>query len=174
MIDTCVSNTGTIESCGGPAQADQLGLPPLQNRFDPMEVSTQNARLNGRRQFEDSLGVCRFCIGDFNLELECLNAVTGWDVTIPEAMDVGLRIINQLRLFNFRHGLTKQMEAPSSRYSSTPTDGPAQGISIQPHWEAIRQNYYQHMGWDPETGRPLPETLERLGLGHLIEDLAAL
>jgi hypothetical protein len=26
------------------------------------------------------------------------------------------------------------------------------------------------MGWDGETGKPLVETLEKLGLGHLAED----
>jgi aldehyde:ferredoxin oxidoreductase len=171
LIDTCLSNTGTIETGGPLAKPHVLGLAPVQNRFDPLEVSTQNAQLNGGRQFEDCLGVCRFCTSDFNLTLECLNAITGWDFTIPEAMDVGRRIINQLRVFNFRHGLTKEIEAPSSRYGSTPVDGPAKGIAIMPHWESIRRNYYQQMGWDPEMGRPLPETLEKLGLGHLVKDL---
>jgi aldehyde:ferredoxin oxidoreductase len=171
MIDTCLSNTGTVESTGGFPQSEQLGFPPLQDRFDPLEVSTQNARLNGRRQFEDSLGVCRFCAQDFKLTLDCLNAVTGWDFTIPEAMDVGRRAINQLRVFNFRHGLTKEIEAPSVRYGSTPVDGPVKGICIQPHWESIRRNYYQLMGWDPETGKPLPETLKKLGLEDLLKDL---
>ena len=171
LIDTCLSNTGTIETGGSLAKPHVLGLAPVQNRFDPLEVSTQNAQLNGGRQFEDCLGVCRFCTSDFNLTLECLNAITGWDFTIPEAMNVGRRTINQLRVFNFRHGLTKEIEAPSSRYGSTPVDGPAKGIAIMPHWESIRRNYYQQMGWDPETGRPLPETLEQLGLGHLVKDL---
>jgi aldehyde:ferredoxin oxidoreductase len=117
------------------------------------------------------LGVCRFCTSDFNLTLECLNAITGWDFTIPEAMDVGRRTINQLRVFNFRHGLKKEIEAPSVRYGSTPVDGPAKGIGIMSHWELIRNNYYQRMGWDPETGKPLPETLEKLGLADLVKDL---
>lgn len=171
MIDTCVSNTGTIESTGGFAQTEQLGLPPLQDRFDPIGVSTQNAKLNGRRQFEDSLGVCRFCMHDFRLTLACLRAVTTWEMDIQEAMNVGRRIINQLRVFNIRHGLKKEIEVPSARYASTPKDGPAKGISIMPHWESIRRNYYEQMGWDAETGRPLPETLEGLGLKHLAEDL---
>ena len=171
LIDTCLSNTGTIETGGPLAKPGVLGLSPVKDRFDPLEVSTQNAEINGGRQFEDCLGVCRFCTSDFNLTLECLNAITGWDFTIPEAMDVGRRTINQLRVFNFRHGLTKEIEAPSPRYGSTPVDGPAKGIAIMPHWESIRSNYYKHMGWDPETGKPLSETLEKLGLGHLIKDL---
>jgi aldehyde:ferredoxin oxidoreductase len=171
LIDTCVSNTGTIETGGPLAKPGVLGLSPVQNRFDPLEMSTQNAKLNGGRQFEDCLGVCRFCTSDFNLTLECLNAITGWDFTIPEAMDVGRRTINQLRVFNFRHGLTKEMEAPSVRYGSTPVDGPAKGIGIMPHWDSIRRNYYEQMGWNPETGKPLSATLEKLGLGHLVKDL---
>jgi aldehyde:ferredoxin oxidoreductase len=40
-----------------------------------------------------------------------------------------------------------------------------------PSWEALRRNYYQLMGWDTETGKPLPKTLEGLELAHLIPDL---
>jgi aldehyde:ferredoxin oxidoreductase len=171
LIDTCLSNTGTIETGGGIPHPEQLGLQPLKNPFDPIEVSTMNAKLNGRRQFEDSLGICAFCAQDLQLMVDILNAVTGWDFNIREAMDVGLRTINQLRVFNFRHGLTKDVEAPSVRYGSSPVDGPAQGKFIMPHWESLRSNYYQQMGWDRDTGKPLPETLERLGLAYIIPDL---
>jgi aldehyde:ferredoxin oxidoreductase len=33
------------------------------------------------------------------------------------------------------------------------------------------ENYYSTMGWDRATGRPLPETMEKLGLGYIIPDL---
>jgi aldehyde:ferredoxin oxidoreductase len=86
-------------------------------------------------------------------------------------MKAGRRIVNQFRAFNFRHGLTKEMEAPSVRYGSMPADGPAQGKHVSARWEALRRNYYEQMGWDPETGKPLPETLRNLGLADLITDL---
>jgi aldehyde:ferredoxin oxidoreductase len=136
-----------------------------------MEVSTMNGKVNGRRVLEDSLILCILTSHDFQLEVDALNAATGFDYSIQEAFDVGRRAVNQLRVFNFRHGLTKDMEAPSVRYGSVPVDGPQVGKSIMPHWEAMRSNYYEHMGWNPETAKPLPETLERLGLGHLILDL---
>ena len=171
LIDTCLSNTGTIE-CGPHFPfADVLGVPPIKDPFDAMEISTANAKVNGVRQFEDSLCVCFFCIESFQLLIDTLNATTGLDFDIPEAMKVGRRIINQLRVFNFRHGLTKDIEMPSLRYGSSPIDGPAKGKYIMPSWEALRRNYYQQMGWDTETGKPLSETLERLGLAHLIPDL---
>jgi aldehyde:ferredoxin oxidoreductase len=171
LIDTCLSNTGTVESMGGSPQPLDLGLEPVQDPFNPEEVSTLNAKLNGRRLFEDSLCVCRFCMEGFQNEVDALNATTGWDFTVSGAMEVGRRILNQLRVFNFRHGLTKEVEAPSVRYGSAPVDGPAKGISITPHWDFIRRNYYQQMGWDPETGKPLPETLRNLGLDKCINDL---
>jgi aldehyde:ferredoxin oxidoreductase len=33
------------------------------------------------------------------------------------------------------------------------------------------QNYYRLMGWDENTGKPLPETLEMLDLGELTKEL---
>ena len=169
MFDTCISNTGTVECWSGRPQPRQLGLPPAKDSQNPWEVSTLVAWLNGRRQFEDCLGVCRFCAEDLQLTIDALNAVTGWNVDKDEAMDVGLRVVNQLRVFNFRHGLSRELEVPSARYGSTPTDGPLAGVSIMPHWDFMLNNYYRLMGWDPESGKPLPETLKKLGLDHLIQ-----
>lgn len=171
LIDTCLSNTGTVEVGPGIPIVRELGMTMVKDPFDAMEVSTANARANGRRQFEDSLVVCYFCSPDLKMAVDAVNATTGWDLTLQEAMDVGRRIVNQLRVFNFRHGLTKDIEGPSVRYSSSPVDGPAQGRYIMPQWESLRRNYYQNMGWDPDTGEPRLETLESLGLGHLFADL---
>ncbi len=171
MIDTCMSNTGTIETGPGVAIIKELGQSPFKDPFDAMEVSTMNAKVSGRRIFEDSIIICFLTSQDFRLEVEALNAATGFDYSIEEALNVGKRAINLLRMFNLRHGLAKSMEAPSERYGSVPVDGPHAGKSIMPHWDALRSNYYMNMGWDPETCKPLPETLEKLSLGHLIPDL---
>jgi aldehyde:ferredoxin oxidoreductase len=50
-------------------------------------------------------------------------------------------------------------------------DGPINGTGIMPHWDEMLRNYYTLMGWDPETGIPIRETLENLGLGHVTDDL---
>jgi aldehyde:ferredoxin oxidoreductase len=164
LIDTCLSNTGTVEVGPGLPFADVLGLPPLQDKFDGVAVSTIAAGVNGARQFEDCLGICFFCCQDIRLLVNVLNAATGWSLTVEDAMQIGKRTVNILRLFNFRHGLTKDIEAPSLRYGSSPVDGPIQGKYIIPQWEALRSNYYQKMGWDSETGMPLAITLEKLGI----------
>jgi aldehyde:ferredoxin oxidoreductase len=168
MFDTCLSNTSTIEATFGGIQTQRLGLPPQRNRFDPEEIATLSADFNGWHQFDDCLGVCRFCNTHAHMAVDVLNAVTGWDMTLEEAMEIGKRIVNQLRVFNFRHGLDPATERPSPRYGSTPTDGPNAGIGIMEHWDGMVRAYRERMGWEPETGRPRPETLERLGLAELV------
>lgn len=171
MLDTCVANTGTIEAGPAVPVIKELGMTPVKDAFDPMEVSMMNAKVNGRRLLEDSLVICYLCSHDFQLEVDALNAATGFGYSVQEAFDVGRRAVNRLRVFNFRHGLKKEMEAPSLRYCSTPVDGPQAGKAIAPYWDAMRSNYYKHMGWDPETGKPLPVTLEGIALSHIVSDL---
>jgi aldehyde:ferredoxin oxidoreductase len=74
-------------------------------------------------------------------------------------------------MFNLRHGLKKEVERPSKRYGSIPVDGPCQGRNVMEKWDSMVGNYYSNMGWDSETGKPLPETLKSLGLEELIKDL---
>jgi aldehyde:ferredoxin oxidoreductase len=170
LLDTCLSNTSTIEASFGMPPA-LPGAPKLTDPFSPEQVSTVNAVTGGWRQFEDCLGICRFCSTDPLVVIDCVNSVTGWQIGVREALDIGARAINQLRVFNFRHGLDPDLEAPSPRYQSTPVDGPAEGKGIALHFDAMKRNYWEKMGWDPETGKPLPETLERLGLGELAAEL---
>jgi aldehyde:ferredoxin oxidoreductase len=171
FIDTCLSNTGTVETGGHLFTPPNLGLERVKDRFDPIDMSTMNAKLNGGRNLEDSLGICRLCTPNLALTLECMNAATGWSWDIPAAQEFGLRIVNMMRMFNFRHGLTKEVEAPSVRYGSTPINGPAEGKGIREHWDAIRDNYYEHMGWDITTGMPTPETLQRFGLEFVLKEM---
>jgi len=171
MLDTCVSATGTIQSASRLTSPGYFGLPPVTNTFSPWEVAGANALMEGWFVFLDSLSICRFITLNPQLTLDCVNAITGRDLTLAEAQKIGRRSINQLRLFNLRHGLDPALEAPSARYGSTPADGPAQGKAIGPHFEWMKSFYFQLMGWEAKTGKPLPHTLKSLGLERLIPDL---
>ncbi len=164
MLETTISDTGTLMV--GPVKSGAWGS---INLFDWEGVSTASAKHAGRMVFEDCLGVCRFCTrAEFSATVDVVTATTGWDFSVDEAMQVGRRTINLLRVFNLRRGFTPAMEYPSKRYSSTPMDGPAVGQSVVPHWEDMRANFYRILGWDLASGRPLPETLEALGLSELV------
>ena len=168
LFDTSVSNLGTLETQSA-APFKDLGLMDLQyassrNAFDPSIISTTEAKIKGAMVFEDSLVTCRFQTATA-MELLCkaVNAATGWNMDVDEAMTVGRRAVNMARMFNINHGVSPQLDRPSSRYGSTPSDGIAAGKGILEHWEDMLRNYYNLMGWD-EHGRPLPETLKALGL----------
>jgi len=173
LFDTCVSNTGTIETLIGTlAQPADFGITTPVEKFSPDDVVTALVKAKGSMQFEDSLGTCRF-IGRTHIAFLCqaVNKATGWDLTFSDCMKVGRRSVNMMRLFNLRSGIRSELDAPSARYSSTPVDGPVEGKSIQPHFEYMKRKYYSLMGWDEKSGIPLAETLTELGLEHIVSDL---
>jgi aldehyde:ferredoxin oxidoreductase len=166
MFDTCVSNTGTIET------HMSVMVPEAQGPQNPMVVSSEVAKTKGMMQLEDSVGTCRFNTKMNHVRIaKAVSAATGWDMSPEEAFNVGRRAVNLLKAFNLQTGLGKEQDKPSHRYGSTPVDGPTKGISILPHWEKMLTNYYTLMGWEPETGIPLQKTLEQLDLRHVAKDL---
>jgi len=171
LFDTCVSNTSTIETARQTSR-QMFGLSDKGNPFDPDEVVTFTAKTKGSMQFEDALGICRFNTRtDVPILCEALAEATGWDYTLDDAMDMGRRTVNLLRAFNLRHGLGPELDKPSPRYGSTPVDGVVAGVGIGEHWDQMVGDYYEQMGWDRETSKPLPETLRSLGLEHVVADL---
>jgi len=170
LLDTCLSNTGTIEAIPS-LLGDSPDSPRLSHTYDPEIIVNANVASGGWRQFTDCLGICRFTVPDYVLGMEVFNAITGFEFSTQDALDVGRRTINQLRAFNFRHGLDPDKETPSPRYGSIPKDGYAVGKNFLAHFPQMKASYWQKMGWDSQTGKPLPQTLESLDLPDLIPEL---
>lgn len=170
LFDTCVSNLGTLEAGSSPP-FKLLGLAFPYDTLNPEMVSTMVAKTKGAMVFEDSMVTCRFKTGtQVDLLAQAVNAVTGWDLDLQEAMQMGVRAVNTARAFNIRHGIDPKLDRPSLRYGSTPLDGVAAGKGIMPHFDGMLLNYYRLMGWN-EQGVPLPETLKELSLDRLVTDL---
>jgi aldehyde:ferredoxin oxidoreductase len=169
MLDTCTSGTATMET-GNPVHPTEVGQPARINPFDGEAVAHLVAGLRGRRNFEDSLGICIFTTRT-RLENVCraLSAATGWNYTVDEAMRFGRRTAAINRVVSLRCGLTPDLERPSERYGSTPHDGPAKGQSIMAQWDKMVDIWYRDVGYDRKTGKPLPETLRDLGLDWLVK-----
>ncbi len=171
MFDTCVSNTGTLEAHSAAPYA-LLGIAQPFDTYDPELVSTNIAKIKGAMIFEDSMVTCRFNTNTaLDLMCKAVNAATGWNMDFTDAMKAGRRAVNLARAFNLRAGIPPELDEPSPRYGSTPADGMAVGRGILPHWDEMRRNYYKNMGWDENTGAPLPETLKELGLDFVIPQL---
>jgi aldehyde:ferredoxin oxidoreductase len=178
LFDTGTSSTGTMEV--GPMfnteldTLQALGVDGLPDEYSPEEIAAFNAKTNGAMLFEDSLGVCRFnSRTNVPLLVEALNAATGWDITVDEAMRAGRRAANLFRCFNIRQGIGTELDFPSARYGSAPADPEAVGVSvsIRSGWTRMLAVYYAGMGWD-ERGVPTRATLEGLGLHWVADDFA--
>ena len=169
MLDTCVSNTSTLETQMLVKNVDLWNMPNPMDGYNPEQAATAEANSKGSMTISDCLVQCWFTnFNDTELQAELINAVTGWNMSVEEVIKVGRRVVNMMRLYNIKVGLTPDMEKPSPRYSSQPVDGPNKDKTITPHWEKMMDIYYRLMGWDRDTGLPLPETLKELGLENLI------
>ncbi len=93
-----------------------------------------------------------------------LNAATGWRKTPAEYLVVGERIQTLKQAFNVKHGIDpREIRVPDRMLGRPPlAAGANKGRSVA--LETLREDYWQTMGWDPLTGIPRPETLQRLGL----------
>jgi aldehyde:ferredoxin oxidoreductase len=121
----------------------------------------------------DSLVICKFTNMAVAEEYfaRTLTAVTGLDFSAEELTTAGERIWNLERLYNLREGFTKADDSLPPRLLEEPVqEGPSQGFTVK--LAPMLEEYYQFRGWDAD-GVPTPETLQRLELADLMEEITA-
>ena len=168
-----------------PGHLDRMGVPEdeiagLLPKGD--EAEAQGLRVGGllrhaHRWFAilGSLGVCaraqinRFYSAPFCAEV--YEAVTGIETSLPELRKRADRAWTLLRLANLREGFQREREEALPRkwfgdggFQDYVSEGP---LSIE-ETEKMIDDYYREWGWDPQTGVPTPQALERLGLEGLV------
>ncbi|MFC2036143.1 aldehyde ferredoxin oxidoreductase family protein [Chloroflexota bacterium] len=101
--------------------------------------------------------------------LDFIDAVTGWDISLSEALKTGARIQTMRQLFNVREGISPSDVRLPDRLLGIPpkTKGVLKGITVD--IDTLASEYRQAMGWDPYTGKPTGSCLNELGLGELVE-----
>ncbi|MFW6304784.1 MAG: aldehyde ferredoxin oxidoreductase family protein [Candidatus Saliniplasma sp.] len=124
----------------------------------------------------DITGVCKFSRGlmvDEGL-LELVNAVTGFDIDLDEFLRIGERTYNLSKLFNLKDGFTREDDKlPDRFFKDKVLYGPTEGETIsRREFEEELDRYYDVRGWDEE-GIPLKNTLKRLDLPELAEQLGS-
>ena len=130
-----------------------------------------SATISNYMQVTNCAGVCLFpaVFFGFFAGLDFLNAVTGWDMSMAEALQAGARIQTLRKCFNVREGITAaDVKLPARMVGIPPkTEGPVKGVTID--IDSLAQEYHKAMGWDPQTGSPTDATLEQLGLKDLVQ-----
>jgi aldehyde:ferredoxin oxidoreductase len=116
----------------------------------------------------DSAELCQFVYGptwtlyDGKDTVEMMKAVTGWDLTLDELMEVGRRRLSLFRTFNAREGLgRKDDRLPKKFFKALSGTGPTAGFALtHEEVDSASDHYYKLAGLN-EDGAPLPETLKR-------------
>jgi aldehyde:ferredoxin oxidoreductase len=139
-------------------------LEPVKDEINAKRLSLfkLNHLLN---MVNDYLVICLMPNINNEQKLELVKAVTGWNTSWVEMLQVSERILTLMRLFNLREGLTAADDELPERYYQPKTDGALaiKAIPDRTAMEKARQWYYYYMGWD-KNGVPTPEKLAELGL----------
>jgi aldehyde:ferredoxin oxidoreductase len=102
-----------------------------------------------------------------------INAATGWNLSVEDALLIGERATNMARIFNAREGFSRKDDVLPDRLFQGLENGALQGEAIpRDEFERALTVLYGLKGWDPETGNPTREGLEALSLGWAADMLA--
>lgn len=127
----------------------------------------------------DSINVCQFVYGpawqlySANDLVKAAQAVTGWNVTLYELMQVGERRLNMMRAFNAREGIGREADTLPKKFFKRPLKGgKTEGYVLDyDEWQQSLETYYKMSGWDIETGHPTRTKLEALGIAWVADQL---
>jgi aldehyde:ferredoxin oxidoreductase len=117
----------------------------------------------------NSLVMCIFGILPPDEILRLTQAAIGWEGTLDDFVRVGERGWNLKWAINCRLGSSPATGRLPAEFFRPLPDGGAAGFV--PEFDRMLSDYFQVRGWDSSTGKPLPETLRRLGLAQAAADL---
>ena len=126
----------------------------------------------------DSVNMCQFVFGpawqlySMSQLADAVRLITGWEVTVEELQRVGERRLNLLRAFNAREGIGREADRLPKKLHKALVGGKSDGYVVtEDEVERAKDWYYAMSGWDVESGMPSRETLERLDLAWVADEI---
>jgi aldehyde:ferredoxin oxidoreductase len=148
----------------------ERGIKNLQGRFDKDGKGLAAKASQGQTAVLNSMVACLF----ITLGLQpsaigyLLGTCTGQSYTAQEIVAMGERIINLMRVYNLRAGITARDDRLPGRLLEPTKEGGHAGKVPDLAYQI--KDYYSVSGWD-DKGVPTSEKLKQLGLEDLIADL---
>ena len=121
----------------------------------------------------DTVGMCDFVGEPINALplgklVDCVEAVTGWPVSLWELIKVSERANNMKRVFNVREGFGPDDDCLPERMFQPLENGALEGVAIdREEFARMLEMYYDMAGWDRKSGFPSPAKLAELDLEWL-------
>jgi len=156
------------------AQFAPPGLAPeIEDKYTYTGKGQVHRIVSAHYHASSAAGLCMFAWA--NLQPTCLTDslkyTTGQDYSLEDVQVIGDRIATLRMAFNVREGVRNvDFKVPDRMIGSPPLQsGPLAGVTVDLDTQV--REYLEAMGWDPESGIPKKETLERLGLDFVAGDL---
>lgn len=149
----------------------ELPLPKLGDRFSTEGKAILTKVVEDWRAFQNAGGWCIFsdpfgAYGGQRNFLKVFKAVTGWELSLDDALFIGERIFNLKKSFNMRHGCT----AAEDRLPERLLKEVGKAGTVAKLHETLPE-YYLVRGWDPVLSKPTRKKLQELGLDDIARDL---
>ena len=113
-------------------------------------------------------GMCQFIMMAANTANmpTWFNAVTGWDMSMDEMLDVGERIANLRMAYEVREGGNPRKRHVPSRVTGETTEGTSAGplAGVRLDTETLETEFLRACDWDTETCKPSVAKLQAVGL----------
>jgi aldehyde:ferredoxin oxidoreductase len=161
---------GNVSEWGGPNP--EFGLVKPLDRATTDGKAAYLIKMQARWIFIDSIGACNFACFRVPVRLmaETLSAATGWSVGFEQVMEVGDRVTQLRRVFNIKCGAKPEDDTlPPRILNHVHPEGGAKGVKVD--LKPMLDEYYRLRKWDPKSGLPAREELERLGLGKVAKEI---
>ena len=102
-----------------------------------------------------------------------LSALTGVDLSEERLHKISDKIYNVERAYLVRSGIRRKDDLPPRHFLETPyPDGPSKGKTVDKEkFNELLDAWYEVRGSDKKTGAPTRETLEKLDLKYVADDL---
>jgi aldehyde:ferredoxin oxidoreductase len=156
-------------------QGHPLGVLGLIEPLDPLDLDARKVRAFFETQkvwsFYNSVGMCDFVGAPLNVMeltplIDYVNSVTGWNLSLYEAMKIGERNNTLARVFNNREGFGPDDDVLPDRLHEGIGNGALKGSKVdRDQFLAARGTYYAMAGWGAD-GRPTAAKLAELGLAE--------
>ena len=176
--------TGAVETLPGMDFAKMRAIYGVDNPDKVLEYEGKAkmvVHMEALHRINNCLGICHFNTIWANLDLidlpqmaELYSAATGWPTTVADLKLAAERQLTLEKCLNLRFtnfGRSDDLPTPRDLAEAIPT-GPMAGWKMDAaKYNRMLDEYYDLHGWDRNTSFPTRETLVRLGLGYVADDL---
>ena len=151
-----------------------LPMDPIENKYEYSGKGQTSRVVSAITHCVNSGGLCLFASVIFRGDhfTSFFNSVMGTDYTLADLLEIGDRIATLRIAFNLREGMRNvDFKVPGRILGDPPLKkGPTAKVTVDNETQV--RDYLAAMGWDPQTGVPTRQCLERLGLDFVAEELA--